>query len=98
MSQPFQQPGGFMRGLAGGIAGGILGGLLFRSLGFAGNGFGGGGIGLMDIILIGGILYAIYWFIKRKRLQESMAVSYRGTAVNEPMQPGTYSSPSASAA
>jgi len=98
MSQPFQQPGGFMRGLAGGIAGGILGGLLFRSLGFAGNGFGGGGIGLMDIILIGGILYAIYWFIKRKRLQESMAVSYRGTAVNEPMQPGAYSSSSASAA
>lgn len=70
MSQP--QSGGFMRnmmgGLAGGILGGMLGGMLFRSMGFAGGGgIGGGGIGLFEIILIGLILYGIWWFIKKRR-------------------------------
>lgn len=61
--------GGFLRGMAGGIVGGMLGGMLFRSLGFAGGGAGGGagGIGMMDILLIGALLYGIYWFIKRRR-------------------------------
>ena len=69
---PQQQPsGGFMRnmagGLLGGIAGGMLGGMLFRSLGMAGGGMGGGGIGLFEIILLAGIGYLIYRFIKNKR-------------------------------
>ena len=67
-SSPFGG-GGFLRSMAGGLVGGMLGGMLFRSLGFAGGGMGsvGGGIGLMDIILIGALLYGIYWFIKRRR-------------------------------
>ncbi len=79
---PLAQPapaGGFMRSLAGGILGGILGGMLFRSLGFAG-GFGdglGGGFGMMDLLLLAGIGYLIFWFIRRKRAaQEAPATAY----------------------
>src|SRR5512133_932485 len=73
---PQQQPsGGFMRnmagGMLGGIAGGMLGGMLFRSLGMAGGGMGGGGIGLFEIILLAGIGYLIYRFIKNKRAAAS---------------------------
>src|SRR6185369_17184404 len=59
---PYQAPqpagGGFFRSMAGGIAGGLLGGMLFRSLGMGGGwgGAGGGGIGIFEILLIGGIL------------------------------------------
>lgn len=71
--QPFPQPqrqgGGFLRSLAGGVVGGLLGGMLFRSLGLAGPGMGGGGIGLFEIILIGGILYLIYRFVANRRRQ-----------------------------
>jgi len=70
---PFQQPqpagGGFLRSMAGGLVGGMLGGMLFRSMGF-GGGFGGGaggGIGLFDILLLAGIGYLIYRFVKAKR-------------------------------
>jgi len=67
-----QQGGGFMRnmggGILGGIAGGMLGGMLFRSLGMAGGGMGGGGgIGLFEILLLAGIGYLIYRFIKKRR-------------------------------
>lgn len=66
-SSPFGG-GGFLRGMAGGLVGGMLGGMLFRSLGFAGGaGDMGGGMGIMDIVLIGALLYGIYWFIKRRR-------------------------------
>lgn len=74
---PYQAPpqassGGFFRSMAGGIAGGLLGGMLFRSLGMAGpGGAGGGGIGFFEIILIGGIIYLIYRFIKKKREAEA---------------------------
>jgi predicted lipid-binding transport protein (Tim44 family) len=68
-SPPLQQPasGGFMRSMAGGLVGGMLGGMLFRSLGFGGMGGGGGGIGLFEIILLAGIGYLIYRYIKKKR-------------------------------
>jgi len=69
------QRGGFLRTMGAGLAGGLLGGLLFSSLGFGHGGGFGGGIGLFDIILIGGILYGIYWFLKRRRQQEAMATS-----------------------
>jgi len=67
-----QQGGGFMRnmgvGILGGIAGGMLGGMLFRSLGMAGGGMGGGGgIGMFEILLLAGIGYLIYRFIKKRR-------------------------------
>ena len=73
-SPPFQQPasGGFLRSMAGGMVGGMLGGMLFRSLGFGGMGGGmGGGIGLFDILLLTGIGYLIYRFIKKKREESS---------------------------
>ncbi len=82
-STPSSSPFGgssFLRGMAGGIAGGLLGGMLFRSLGMAGGmgGMGGGGIGLFDILLIGGILYGIYWFIKRRRSEAPANTSWPG--------------------
>jgi len=73
---PYQAPqpagGGFFRnmggGILGGIAGGLLGGMLFRSLGLGGmGGAGGGGMGIFAILLLGGIAYLIYRFIKGKR-------------------------------
>lgn len=91
-SPSFQQPaaGGFMRSMAGGIVGGMLGGMLFRSLGFAGAGGGmggGGGIGLFDILLIAGICYLIYRFIKKRREESSGTqpgqVNYQGVNNNQ---------------
>jgi predicted lipid-binding transport protein (Tim44 family) len=64
-----------LRGMAGGIVGGMLGGMLFRGLGFAGGGIGGSGIGLFEIILIGGICYFIYRMVKRRRAE---TVPYQG--------------------
>ncbi|WP_054693205.1 Tim44 domain-containing protein [Geotalea toluenoxydans] len=67
---PYQQQpgGGFLRSMAGGIMGGMLGGMLFRSLGFGGGGaMGGGGIGLFEILLLAGIGYLIYRFVKKNR-------------------------------
>jgi predicted lipid-binding transport protein (Tim44 family) len=72
--RPYQQQpaGGFMRGMAGGIMGGLLGGMLFSSLGFAGaGGMGGGGIGLFEILLLAGIGYLIYRYVKKKRTDSS---------------------------
>ena len=81
-----QQSGGFMRnmagGLLGGIAGGMLGGMLFRSLGMAGVGMGGGGgIGLFEIILLAGIGYLIYRFIKNRRAGGSSTPYVQGGSV-----------------
>ena len=79
---PQQQPsGGFMRnmagGMLGGIAGGMLGGMLFRSLGMAGGGMGaGGGIGIFEILLLAGIGYMIYRFIKGRRAAGSSSTPY----------------------
>ena len=75
-SRPFQQQqgGSFLRSMAGGLVGGMLGGMLFRSLGFAGaGGMGGGGIGMFEILLLAGIGYLIYRFIKKKRAEGSAA-------------------------
>ena len=53
--------GGLMGGLAGFALGGLLGGLLFGGLG---RGF---GVGLMDIILIGGAVLLLVAFLRRRR-------------------------------
>ncbi|PKN68331.1 MAG: Tim44 domain-containing protein [Deltaproteobacteria bacterium HGW-Deltaproteobacteria-12] len=94
------QSGGFMRGIAGGIVGGMIGGMLFRSLGFgSGDGVGGGGIGLFEIILIGGILYGIWWYIKRRRREAEATAgpaAYRTAEMPQPQQSGfapAYGSP-----
>ena len=72
--QPFQQPS-MWRSLAMGVAGGFLGSLLFSGLshGMGDGGFGGSGIGLFEIVIIGGILYFLYRFIKRRKEAESTA-------------------------
>lgn len=71
MAQP--QTSGFMRSLAGGLLGGFAGAMLFRGLAGAGGpgGMGGSsGFGLFDLILIGAVLYGLYYFlVKRKRQQ-----------------------------
>jgi predicted lipid-binding transport protein (Tim44 family) len=81
MTPPYQQPyqpsrgglfGNFGGSFLGSMAGGMLGGMLFRSLGFgggygAGYGGGGGGIGLFEILLLVGIGYVIYRFVKKNR-------------------------------
>jgi predicted lipid-binding transport protein (Tim44 family) len=51
--------GGLMGGIAGFALGGLLGGLIF------GRGF--GGIGLMDILLIGGGIVLLLMFLRRRR-------------------------------
>ena len=62
-----------MRGLAGGIMGGFLGSLLFSGLAQAGwGGFGGSGIGLVEILLLAGIGY----FIIRKFRSPAPATGY----------------------
>ena len=71
---PIQQQtgGGFMRG----IAGGIMGSMLFSSIAGAGAATGaatGSGIGLFEIILLAGVGYLIYRYIKRKRAAGSSA-------------------------
>lgn len=72
-TMPQSAPGGFMRSLAGGLLGGFLGAMLFRGVAGAGGagGFGSAGLGLMDILLIGLLLYLGYrFFVKRRQRQE----------------------------
>ncbi len=66
--------GGFMRGMAGGLVGGAIGGLLFGSLANAGSGagIGGSGIGIFQILVLGGIGYFVYArFLKKKTLSQA---------------------------
>lgn len=53
--------GGLMGGLTGFMLGGLLGSLLFGGLG---HGF---GFGLMDLLLVGGGLFVLWSFLKRRR-------------------------------
>jgi predicted lipid-binding transport protein (Tim44 family) len=76
---PTQPGSSFWRSFGGGLLGGLAGGLLFRSL-FGGPpaqaapGAGGGfGIGLLDILLLAGIAYMIYAFVRRRREEAAMA-------------------------
>lgn len=73
------QPSSLWRSFGGGLLGGLAGGLLFRSLfggpsAYGAPGAGGvGGIGLMDILLLAGIAYLIYWYIRKKRREAEAA-------------------------
>lgn len=76
---PTQPAGSFWRSFGGGLLGGLVGGLLFRSL-FGGpsahaapGAAGGFGIGLLDILLLAGIAYLIYAFVKRRREEAALA-------------------------
>jgi len=77
--------GGLWRGMAGGLLGGMLGGLLFSGLGHAGGfGAGGGmGFGLLDMLLLGGIAYGIFWMVRRSRAQAAPAGAYYGSGMRE---------------
>ena len=81
----------FLSGIAGGLIGGMLGGMLFRSLGFAGDsGWGSGGFGFGDILLILIILGIIYFVVKRFRSRETMPMSAAGagaTPYSYPLPP-----------
>ena len=85
-----------MRSLGGGLLGGLAGGMLFRSLfggpaaqsgtGAAGS-TGGGGIGLMDILLLAGIAYLVYWYIKKKRREAEATAGYYQSSGNVELPP-----------
>jgi len=89
---PMQQPAGgsFLRSMAGGIAGGLLGGMLFRGMaGAGGMGYGGGGIGLFDIVLLAGICYLIYRMVKKRRSEtplQSVSTGYGSQGYDSPQQ------------
>ena len=102
--QPSPSSGGFMRSFGGGLLGGLAGGMLFHSLfgGPAAQGgagaTGGGGIGLMDILLLAGIAYLIYWYIKKKRREAEAPAGYYQSSGNvelppQPMYPPVYEQP-----
>ena len=111
VTPPASQPsssGSFMRSFGGGILGGLAGGLLFRSLfggpsatgGMGGASGGGGGIGMFDILLLAGIAYLIYWYIKKKRREATAtAGSYQTSAAGpevyqaQPQYPPVYDQP-----
>ena len=85
--------GGLMGGSAGFALGGLLGSLLFGGLGGLGRGF--GGIGFMDILLIGGGIVLLVMFLRRRRA-ETPAPAYAGAGgsgsaygATEPMGGGT---------
>jgi predicted lipid-binding transport protein (Tim44 family) len=84
--QPSQASGGgFLRSMMGGMAGGFLGSMLFRGLGFgAGGGWGGGGgIGLFEILILALILYLVYRYIKKRRVQAVGDSNYYRSSATE---------------
>jgi predicted lipid-binding transport protein (Tim44 family) len=96
--RPAPQRSGWMSGLMGGIGGFLLGGLLGSML-FGGMGHGlFGGIGLMEILLIGGILFFVFAYLRRRQ-QPAPASSYGYTPPQESnagyWQSGSTSAPSA---
>jgi len=93
LSQPSPQPqSGLWRGVMGGIMGGMLGGMLFRSLGFGSDLAGEeGGIGLFEILLIGALLFGVYWFIKRRRQAAAASAYYQSSmGTTEPSYQTSY--------
>ncbi len=95
VTPPPSQPSSFWRSFGGGMLGGMAGGLLFSSLfggrgAYGGSGMGGGGgIGLFDILLLAGIAYLIYWYIKKKRREATVEGPYQSTSQTVQM-PYTY--------
>ena len=77
--------GGLMGGIAGFALGGLLGSMLFGGLG---HGMGFGGIGLMDILLIGGGIALLVMFLRRRRAQEPQpAYAGMGGGYRAPVEP-----------
>jgi len=81
--------GGLFAGLAGGLAGGILGGLLFSSLGHAAVGPGAaGGLGLLDILLIGGGIFLLISFFRRRKKSTDDFLGGRKAGASVPVAGG----------
>lgn len=74
-----------MRGMAGGIMGGLLGGMLFSSFAGAetGQGMGGSGIGLFEIILFAGGVYLVVRYFRKKRALNVAAPGGQGGGRDE---------------
>ena len=85
---PPPQTGGFMRGMMGGLAGGFLGSMLFGGLGGGGLGDG-GGVGILEIILLVGLGYLGYRYYKRRQEPPTWPSQAAGTT------PGPYAAPAA---
>jgi predicted lipid-binding transport protein (Tim44 family) len=67
VQQPMPQRSGWMSGLMGGITGLLIGGAI-GSLLFGGLGSGlFGGIGLLEILLVGGLLYFAFVYLRRRQ-------------------------------
>lgn len=89
----------FWRGLGGGFLGGLAGGMLGRWL-FGGpsaqaapEGGASRGFGLIDLILLGGIGYFIYWLITKRRRQQAQALeggAYQSSMAETTLQPPYY--------
>jgi predicted lipid-binding transport protein (Tim44 family) len=77
------QSRGFFGGLMGGIAGFMLGGLL-GSLLFGSFGHGFGGIGLMDLLLIGGGIALLVMFLRRRQASSGPPLATAGAYGTEP--------------
>ena len=89
-----------MGGIAGFAIGGLLGSMLFGGMGHGLGGLG-GGIGLMDILLIGGGLALLFMFLRRRRAAaEQPQPAYAGmggVGSYQAPEPATTSTMSASA-
>jgi len=77
-ARPGMFGGGLMGGLAGFALGGLLGSMLFGGMGGLGSGF--GGIGLMDILLLGGGIALLVMYMRRRRAAETPQPAYAGMA------------------
>ncbi len=82
-SMPDSGGSSFWRGVGGGLLGGMIGGMIFGrpSYGY-GGGFGGSGIGLIELLLLGGLGYFLY-----KRFIKNSA-SGSGTTYSPPFGMG----------
>jgi predicted lipid-binding transport protein (Tim44 family) len=66
--------------MAGGLAGGLLGSMLFGGVSHAAPSVGtGGGMGLLDLAIIGLLLYLAWRFFKKRRAQAAGAGNYSPT-------------------
>jgi len=81
-TSPMPQRSGWGVGLMGGLGGLVLGGLIGSMLfGGMGHGFG-GGFGLLEIALLGGLAYFAFSFLRRRREpQPAMAGGYGTSAL-----------------
>ncbi|WP_076750778.1 Tim44 domain-containing protein [Desulfatitalea tepidiphila] len=78
-AQPNTGPTASPMGRTGGMLGGLLMGGLIGSLLF-GGGLGAGGIGLLDILLIGGGLFLLFRFLQARRMAAASAAGSGGMA------------------